>query len=41
MWFLFLREMSSGRITFHEVEADVFGHILDYVYSGAVSEVSY
>ena len=36
-----MRETSSERITLHEVQADVFGHILDYFYTGALSEVSY
>ncbi len=30
--------MSEGRVTFHEVDEDVFRHILEYVYTGRVPE---
>ena len=35
-----MKETSSERITLHEVEANVFGHILDIVYTGDVSEAA-
>ena len=35
-----MEETSSERITLHEVEANVFGHILDIVYTGDVSEAA-
>jgi hypothetical protein len=32
------REVSEGRVTFHEVDEDVFGHILEYIYCGEVPD---